>query len=365
MDVVVFYAWQSDRPAKVNHHLIREAAAEACARITEDDSNDWQVVLDSDTQGEAGMCDIPNTILQKIQNCDVFLADLTLIGTAAEDASKHLPNANVVFEFGYAARQLGFEAMIGVVNEAYAKVEGQIFDIKRRASLRYSASETDSTAKRTKVTEQLSKSLEKVFRTTIETVVEPRRFEANAATTRKDVDAQKEFAGRVRSVNFHGFNILPAILTSLQFHWPRQLQYEAASEAVQAFFGVNPTADADAIIWTGNSSATEMRLDGQLLHAYGGDYKSIQAQFAFNQDVGRAGQQADVLSTFTVQRNVVHGWTLGVTLFRPTSDRTRLNETAQGGQLWGIDGEAGAVKGGRMGSKGWLCNEGASIGWST
>ena len=306
MEVTIFYAWQSDRPGKVNHHLIREAADAACARITEDDSNDWRVLLDSDTQGEAGMCDIPNTILQKIQKCDIFLADLTLIGTAAEDATKQFPNPNVVFELGYAARQLGFEAMVGVVNEAYGKVEGQVFDIKRRASLRYTAAEPDSTAVRKKATEQLSKLLEKVLRTTIETVIEPRRIEADVASNEKDGEAQKEFVGRVLSGNFHGFKILPAVLTSIQFRWPKKLEYEPAFKAVRAYFGVSPAVDADAIVWSGTHRVTELRRDGQLIHAYGGDYMSMKRQFALNRQAGGVVEQPKVLFAVTVQRNIVH-----------------------------------------------------------
>ncbi len=209
MDITIFYAWQSDRPGKVNHHLIREAAEAACARISDDESNDWEVAIDSDTQGEAGMCDIPNTILQKIEKCDIFLADLTLVGTTDADTTKHIPNPNVVFELGYAARQLGFEAMVGVVNEAYGKVEGQVFDIKRRASLRYSAAETDSKPVRTKVSDQLSRALEKIFRATIETVILPRRLEADASASKHEAKSQSDFATRVLSGSFHGFNALP------------------------------------------------------------------------------------------------------------------------------------------------------------
>lgn len=306
MNITIFYAWQSDRPGKVNHHLIREAAEAACARISVDESNDWVVAVDSDTQGEAGMCDIPNTILQKIERCDIFLADLTLIGTTDSDATKQIPNPNVVFELGYAARQLGFEAMVGVVNEEYGKVDGQVFDIKRRASLRYSASESDSKSVRTKVIDQLSRSLEKVLRATIETVIVPRRLEADASASKKEAQSQTAFASRVLSGSFYEFKALPAVVTSIQFQWPKNLEYASAFAAVQAFFNVNPVADADAIAWAGDSSVSELRLNGQLLHVYGGDYKSIRNQFEFNSQRGTSTDLPKVLSAMTVQRNIVH-----------------------------------------------------------
>jgi hypothetical protein len=180
MDVTVFYACQSDRPEKLNHYLIRDAAREACNRITADSNNDWSVNLDSDTQGTPGMCDIPNTILQKIWKCDIFLADLTLVGKTESEQPKLLPNTNAVFELGYAAKHLGFKALIGVVNEAFGKVEGQVFDIKRRACLKYSAGASDPKLDLRRIADKLSKELEKIIRGTIEAVVIPKRRKAAA-----------------------------------------------------------------------------------------------------------------------------------------------------------------------------------------
>ena len=125
-NATVFYAWQSDRPRKVTRDLIRGAAEAACKRITEDDSNSWSLTLDSDTQGEAGMCDIPNTILEKIKKCDMFLADLTFVGKTDHGKDEQLMlNSNVLFELGFAASCLGFDSLIGVINEAYGSIRGK------------------------------------------------------------------------------------------------------------------------------------------------------------------------------------------------------------------------------------------------
>lgn len=175
MDITIFYAWESDRPDKVNQYLIRDAAREACERISEDETNDWNLILDSDTKGVAGMCDIPNTILKKIRKCDIFLGDLTIVGKSEGTSPKLLPNTNVVIELGYAARHLGFSALVGVMNEAFGKVEGQVFDIKRRDCLRYSLSLDATKEQRDKARKVLGKQLEEVFRVTIEQVVIPRQ----------------------------------------------------------------------------------------------------------------------------------------------------------------------------------------------
>jgi hypothetical protein len=188
MDITVFYAWQSDRPGKLNHHLIRDAVQEACDRISADAENDWKVTLDSDTQGTPGMCDIPNTILEKIRKCDIFLADLTLVGKTDSQPPQALPNVNVVFELGYAARHLGFKALVGVVNEAFGKVEGQVFDIKRRACLKFSAEPSASKPDLKSVADKLSKELERIIRATIQAVVIPKRERAAA----KAIDPKEE-----------------------------------------------------------------------------------------------------------------------------------------------------------------------------
>ncbi len=70
MDVTVFYAWQEDRPKKLNRYLIRDAAKAACKRITDDSTNEFAVSLDEATLGTPGMCDIPNTILEKVREWD-------------------------------------------------------------------------------------------------------------------------------------------------------------------------------------------------------------------------------------------------------------------------------------------------------
>jgi hypothetical protein len=59
MDIKVFYAWQDDRPGKINRYLIRDAAKDACNQINEEHANYCNLSLDESTLGVAGMCDIP------------------------------------------------------------------------------------------------------------------------------------------------------------------------------------------------------------------------------------------------------------------------------------------------------------------
>ena len=221
------------RVAAVGDHG-RRAAEGACERITEDGSNPWNLMLDSDTQGVAGMCDIPNTILEKIRTCSMFLADLTFVGKADEDSGgQQMPNSNVLFELGFAARCLGFDALVGVVNEAYGNIEGQVFDIKRRSSLSYCVQEDADSPTVAKQQERLGRQLEEVFRVTLETVVAPRMAQAGRDRDQEFKSLQSDFAGRVRQGRFHDYSGLPAALLTIQTSAAKKLGYDDLYEQVR------------------------------------------------------------------------------------------------------------------------------------
>jgi hypothetical protein len=58
-----------------------------------------------------------------LRKADIILADLTF--AAKTKAVKNLPNANVVFELGYAARHLGFRSLVAVMNTAFGSPKGR------------------------------------------------------------------------------------------------------------------------------------------------------------------------------------------------------------------------------------------------
>jgi hypothetical protein len=308
VDITIFYAWQSDRPGNVTRHLIRDAAREACERISDDETNDWNLVLDSDTKGVAGMCDIPNTILKKIRKSNIFLGDLTIVGKSEGTSPKLLPNTNVVIELGYAARHLGFSALVGVMNEAFGKVEGQVFDIKRRDCLRYSLPVGATKEQRGKTRMALAKQFEDIFRLTIEQVVIPRQTGAETKRNEAARTVQRDFSAKVASGQFEQFDLLPAVLTSVQFPPVQKLGYPAAVDQVRAVFSANPIIRPDGIVWTQHQGTTELSLAGHLLHAYGGDYVSMQNSIRFNRrpDTVYSAEENRLLVDRTLQRNIVH-----------------------------------------------------------
>ena len=267
MNATVFYAWQSDRPGKLNKNLIRRAAEAACSRITEDASNPWNVTLDSDTQGVAGMCDIPNTILDKIKTCSMFLADLTFVGrTEDSQDEKRIPNPNVLFELGFAAGCLGFDPLIGVVNEAYGDIKGQVFDIKRRSSLSYSLPEDATSATIVKEQERLSRQLEDVFRATLDTVVTPRLAEAGRNREQEFKQLQSECGRRVKDGRFHSYSLLPATLLTIQTNVVDELDYNDLYERVRLCRNARP--QEESMTWSDELRMVELTTSGLLLHAY-------------------------------------------------------------------------------------------------
>jgi hypothetical protein len=113
--LTVFYSWQSDSPSHLNRTFIEKALHEALKRLQADATlenalRDATVELDKDTQGVAGSPPIAETILQKIEECAVFVADLSFVGCSNNGFSntsgnpRQFPNPNVLMEYGYALR---------------------------------------------------------------------------------------------------------------------------------------------------------------------------------------------------------------------------------------------------------------------
>lgn len=78
MTLTVFYSWQSDRSSKICRDFVHIALKDAAERLAT--RRGVEVVVDSDTQGVPGTPPITAVILEKIDSCDVFLADMTFVG---------------------------------------------------------------------------------------------------------------------------------------------------------------------------------------------------------------------------------------------------------------------------------------------
>jgi hypothetical protein len=91
--------------------------------------------LDRDTEGEPGAPDIADTIFAKIDKCDMFVSDVSIING---DGTRKTPNPNVLLEVGYAAKRLGWKRITNICNENYGETKELPFDLRKRRVVRYS-----------------------------------------------------------------------------------------------------------------------------------------------------------------------------------------------------------------------------------
>lgn len=119
MRYTFFYSWQNDLPGKQHRYFLEKAIIAAIKNL-----NDEDIIFEfeKDTRGNVGSPDIIDTILQKIDNCSIFICDLS---------AEHVPNANVLFELGYAVNRLGWNRIICLYDRKAISPEDMPFDIKK------------------------------------------------------------------------------------------------------------------------------------------------------------------------------------------------------------------------------------------
>ncbi len=161
-EVQIFYSWQSDLDSKNNHYFIRDALEVARKRCKKTTNLDLR--LDSDTQGVSGSPDIAEVIWNKIDHCDIFVADISIINPDAQH--RKTPNPNVLLELGYAVKRLGWEKIICVFNCISGKVEDLPFDLRGKRVTKYTFPDGN------KAKSECKKQLEDVLYTAIVAAIE-------------------------------------------------------------------------------------------------------------------------------------------------------------------------------------------------
>ena len=132
--ITIFYSWQSDLPGSDTRNIIQDSIKDA-VRLFRDTVD---IEADRDTKGEFGSPDIAQTIFSKIDDCDIFIADVSAVcqyETVDKDGNKkikYMPNPNVMLELGYATHVVGWDRVICVLNSDYGAPENMPFDIANR-----------------------------------------------------------------------------------------------------------------------------------------------------------------------------------------------------------------------------------------
>lgn len=132
----IFYSWQSDLNKNRNLYFIRESIDKAVKLAHESES--VEAVRDEATMDVTGSPDIVQTLLSKIEACDMFIADVSLCYEHNDNKGvKKSPNPNVLIELGYAAHILGWDRIICVFNDEYGEPKDLPFDIEHNRLARY------------------------------------------------------------------------------------------------------------------------------------------------------------------------------------------------------------------------------------
>jgi hypothetical protein len=173
MDRSIFFSWQTDRSAKEGRNFIEGALEVATKRIAQDLQVDEAIretlLVDKDTKGVPGSPPIFQTILGKIDWASAFVADLTFTGTRAD--GRLTPNPNVLIEYGWALKALGYSQVLAVMNAApgLPSRESLPFDLASlRFPITYDLRDAASESVRRAERDQLAKKLEIALRTVFE-----------------------------------------------------------------------------------------------------------------------------------------------------------------------------------------------------
>ena len=142
MKIKIFYSWQSDLPNSKNRGLISNCLTKAMKIVYNNlnEITDFEII--SDSRGETGTPDLVSTIFSKVDDCDIFISDISIINNfqSPDYKSRLCPNPNVMIELGYAAKSIGWEKIICVINTEYSRIEDLPFDIRLRKPLSYNTS---------------------------------------------------------------------------------------------------------------------------------------------------------------------------------------------------------------------------------
>ena len=132
----IFYSWQSDTKDG-SRKIIENALSSAKEELKE--NNGISIEIDHSTLGKSGMPSIDQTILRKIDNCDIFLCDLTPVVEYEKETDtgktiiKQVPNPNVLLELGYAMSAVGVDYIVPVALQGTWLPTEMPFDINHHS----------------------------------------------------------------------------------------------------------------------------------------------------------------------------------------------------------------------------------------
>jgi len=161
----VFFSWQSDLSANKTSRFIRECIDLAIEFVQ--DVETIEAERDEATSGLTGSPDIVQSILKKIDECELFITDISQCfkidsQNVKEDAdlTKVSPNPNVLFELGYAVKSLSWARIICLVNTEYGNVTDLPFDIAQQRVTSFQFTEKNRDAEKLKIAKIIAQNIQ-------------------------------------------------------------------------------------------------------------------------------------------------------------------------------------------------------------
>ena len=135
----LFYSWQTDRGD--TKRIINNTLKKVHDSLEEEGID---LYIDQDTRDRIGTVNINEKVISKIEACDIFVADLTPVITLPENKEKgslqkHMPNSNVLYEYGYAQKAKGQSRIIALASlQPDEHIEYMPFDLNHDTITKFS-----------------------------------------------------------------------------------------------------------------------------------------------------------------------------------------------------------------------------------
>lgn len=156
---LIFYSWQDNLAHDTNRMFLEKILEEVISEFNKEIQE--KLILDQATRELPGIPDIVQSILQKIDQANLFIADITTV--CKDEKERGFPNSNVMLELGYAMKCLGSESIICFFNTAYGEIDRLPFDIKQRRISTYHLPKNHTQEKRVKQENKIKETLKYAF----------------------------------------------------------------------------------------------------------------------------------------------------------------------------------------------------------
>lgn len=210
----LFFSWQSDTLYQAERTVIR-AALSGCSKKMISDNKNISLFITESVQDTSGALYIPDVIMKKIRQCDIFIADVTPITTLNSiDKNKNIPNPNVVFELGYAVAHLGWDRIILLYNVEKHELNSAPFDFDRHKIIKFNASADEKKSQINTLEGVLLKEISGIL-----TINPPR------STVKSPVDIKQErdaltIRGFINDIDMHQMS---QMFSSMPNHLPKEI----------------------------------------------------------------------------------------------------------------------------------------------